>query len=168
MNVNVHESGIAGLGVFAGRHFRRGELVLEIDDSRVVDDVHPLGPSESPHHCDYLAHGKVVLMQFPERYINHSCDPNVYVASDEGRRLVIALRDIPAGEEIAYDYCINGGGDTMWICHCGAGRCRHTMHSDFFHLPDKLQLEYLPLLDVWFQNERRAEIEQLRKRLNVI
>jgi hypothetical protein len=110
-------------------------------------------------------------MQFPERYINHSCDPNVYVATLDGERVVIALRDISAGEEIAYDYCINGGGDTLWTCHCGAGRCRRTIHSDFFHLPAQLQLEYLPLLDMWFQNERSAEIEQFRKRcsgLNVI
>jgi hypothetical protein len=168
LNVNVHESRIAGLGVFAGTSFRRADLVLEIDDSRVVDDLHPLGPSESPHHRDYLANDKVVLMQFPERYINHSCDPNVYVATVEGERLIIALHGIPAGEEIAYDYCINGGGDTLWSCQCGAARCRRAIHSDFFHLPDELQLEYLPLLDVWFQNERRAEIEQLRKRLNVI
>jgi uncharacterized protein len=167
LNVNVHESGIAGLGVLAGTPFRCGDPVLEIDDSRVVDDVHPLGHSESPQHRDYLANGKVILMQFPERYINHSCDPNVYVATVEGKRLVIALCDIPAGEEIAYDYCINGGGDTLWTCHCGAARCRYTIHSDFFHLPHELQREYLPLLDVWFQNERSAETQQLRSRLNV-
>jgi hypothetical protein len=164
LNVDVHESGIAGLGLFAGRPFRPCDLVLELDDSRVVDDAHPLHASESSHHRDYLANGKVVLMQFPERYINHSCDPNVYVATIKGKRVVIALRDIPAGEEIAYDYCINAGGDTLWTCHCGGGRCRHTIHSDFFHLPDELQIEYLPLLDVWFQQERSAEIEQLRKR----
>jgi uncharacterized protein len=168
LNVNVHESVIAGLGVFAATPFRHGDLVLEIDDSRVVDDVHPLGPSDSPDHRDYLANGKVVLMQFPERYINHSCDPNVYVATIDGKRVVIGLYDISAGEEIAYDYCINGGGDTLWTCHCGAGRCRQTIHSDFFHLPDELQVEYLPLLDTWFQEERRTDIQQLRKRLNVI
>ena len=102
------------------------------------------------------------------RYINHSCDPNVYVATIDGKRVVIGLYDISAGEEIAYDYCINGGGDTLWTCHCGAGRCRQTIHSDFFHLPDELQVEYLPLLDTWFQEERRTDIQQLRKRLNVI
>jgi hypothetical protein len=167
LTVTVHQSPIAGLGVFAGTCFRRGQVLLEIDDSRVVDDAHPLDRSESRHHRDYLANGKVVLMQFPERYINHSCDPNVSVATVEGKRLVTALRDIPAGEEIAYDYCINGGGDTLWTCDCGAGRCRRTIHSDFFHLPDELQVEYLPLLDTWFQKERSSEVERLRQRLNV-
>jgi hypothetical protein len=80
LNVDVYESGIAGLGVFAKRAFRRGNRVLELDDSRVVDHVHPLENTDSPHHRGYLANGRVVLMQFPERYINHSCDPNVYVA----------------------------------------------------------------------------------------
>jgi hypothetical protein len=92
-------------------------------------------------------------MQFPERHINHSCDPNVYVRTVNGRRLVIALRDIAEGAEIAYDYCINGSGDTVWTCHCGAARCRRSIHSDFFHLPPALQQEYLPLLDDWFVAE---------------
>jgi hypothetical protein len=74
---------------------------------------------------------------------------------------VFALYDIAADEEITYDYCINSGGNTVWTCNCGSARCRQTIHSDFFHLPLALQLEYLPLLDEWFVNERRYEIEGL-------
>ena len=38
--------------------------------------------------------GKVVLMQPPERYINHSCDPNSFVKTIDGVRHVLALLDI--------------------------------------------------------------------------
>jgi len=161
-SVVVGASGIEGQGVFSVKAFLEGETVLGIDDSRTVDERNPLGPGDEPRHCDYLARGAVVLMQPPERYINHSCRPNTYVKTAGGRRQVIALRHIPAGEEITYDYCINGGGDTVWTCHCGAGRCRGVIHSDFFHLPMELQREYLPLLDAWFREERSAELQQLR------
>jgi hypothetical protein len=158
----VRVSRIDGQGVFAETPFLAGQTVLEIDDSRIVDELHPLGPGDDSRHCDYLARGTVVLMQPPERYINHCCQPNTYVKTVNGNRLVIALRDLAAGEEITYDYCINSGGDTVWTCHCGAERCRHTIHSDFFHLPLELQLEYLPLLDGWFREERAAEVQRLQ------
>lgn len=162
-SVTVRPSALEGLGVFAERPFAAGETILAINDSRVVDHAHPLAPHEDPRHCDYLADGKVVLMQAPERHINHSCDPNTYVKTVDGRRLVMARRAIVAGEEITYDYCINSGGDTVWTCHCGAARCRHTIHSDFFHLPLELQREYLPLLDDWFRQECRTQLEALQR-----
>ena len=160
--VLVDESNINGLGVFAAQPFRMDEVVLEIDDSHILDEAHPLGPADDPRHCDYLEAGKTVLMQPPERHINHSCDPNTYVKTIASKRLVLALRDIATGEEITYDYCINGSGDTVWTCACGASRCRHMIHSDFFHLPVELQCAYLPLLDDWFRQERTAEISVLQ------
>jgi len=46
--VRVGRSRISGLGVFAGRRFQSGETVLLLDDSRVVDDEHPLDSSVVP------------------------------------------------------------------------------------------------------------------------
>ena len=63
---------------------------------------------------------------------------------------------------MTHDYCINGGGENVWNCNCGSGRCRQTIHSGFFHLPLDLQLEYLPLLDDWFVEENRGRVEALR------
>ena len=162
MNVRVGPSGIQGLGVFAVKPFQTGDTILAIDDSRIVDEAHPLAAGEDPRHCDYLAAGRTVLMQPPERHINHSCDPNTFVRTVDGRRLVIARRAIDAGEEITYDYCINSGGNTVWHCRCAAARCRRLIHSDFFRLPVSLQREYLPLLDDWFVSEHVAEIERLK------
>jgi hypothetical protein len=159
--VVVRHSGINGLGVFAAGCFSPGDVVLTIDDSYIVDDEHPVSRGEE-RHCDYLEGGKTVWMQVPERHINHSCDPNVFVRTIDGIRHVLALRDIKAGAEITYDYCINGYGDVVWHCNCGAACCRGTIHSDFFHLPLELQWQYLPLLDEWFRKERSEDIEKLR------
>jgi uncharacterized protein len=44
-----------------------------------------------------------------------------------------AVRDIPAGEELAYDYMIEReagdppGIERIFACHCGAAQCRGTM-----------------------------------------
>ena len=154
-----------GKGVFAIVDFRKGDRILEIDDSRVVTDEAPLRAREGEYerHCDYLDGGRVVVMQSPERYINHSCDSNSFVRTVHGMRCVFALRDISVGEEITYDYCINGSGDTVWRCNCGRERCRRIIHSDFFHLPHSLQLAYLPLLDCWFVEENREQVEKLTR-----
>jgi hypothetical protein len=165
--VYVAGSPIQGQGVFAGQAVRKGEVILAIDDSRVVTPENPLHPEQGEYeqHCDYLAAGKTVLMPSPERHINHSCDPNTFVRTLNGVRYVFALRGIAAGAEITYDYCINGFGDVVWPCHCGTPRCRGTIHADFFHLPLDLQIEYLPLLDTWYIDEFRPSVDQLLRRL---
>lgn len=152
MDVKVAPSAIHGTGVFALREFHSGETVLIIDDSRVVDDAHPLRPEagEFSWHQDYLADGKIVLMQSPERHINSCCDPNTYVKTIDGLRQVLARRPIQAGEEITYDYIINCHGGEVWQCSCGSPRCRGTIVSSFFDLPVEWQQEYAPLLEEWF------------------
>jgi hypothetical protein len=142
------QSPIQGLGVFSAISISAGEIVLRIDDSRVVTDADPLDAKwgEIEHHCDYLAGGKVVLMQPPERFINHRCDPNTYIKTTAGDRYVVALSEIRPGDEITYDYCINGDGDTEWVCNCGSPACRERHLSGFFHLPIDVQVRYLALL----------------------
>lgn len=163
MDVRVGPSSIHGVGVFALRDFERGETVHVLDDSRVVDDARPLRPElgEYAFHCDYLAHGLVVLMPAPERHINSACDPNTYVETRDGVRRVVALRPIPAGEEITYDYLINCHGGDVWECRCGSSRCRGTIPSSFFDLPRDEQLGLHPLLDRWFVAEHRERIDAL-------
>jgi hypothetical protein len=40
-----------------------------------------------------------------------------------------AIKNIEAGEEITYDYCLYDGGDDAATCNCGAKNCRGTMYS---------------------------------------
>ncbi len=164
--VIVSESKIHGFGIFAGRNFGELETILIIDDSRVIDEEHHLRPEsgEFNTHCDYLAGGKVVLMQAPERHINSSCDPNAFVKTIDGVRHVVARRPIAVGEEVTYDYIINCHGGDIWQCNCGSPRCRGTIVSSFFELPLDWQVTYLPLLDQWFVKEHREKIKKLERR----
>src|ERR1044072_7069418 len=132
-DVVVAESKIHGLGVFATRDFAEGEIIIPIDDSRVVDDDHPLriDSGEQSYHCDYLADGKVVLMRSPERHINSCCDPNSYVKTINGIRYQIARRTINADEELTSDYIIDCHGGIVWQCNCGSARWRGQIGSRF-------------------------------------
>jgi uncharacterized protein len=161
-------SAIHGTGVFSSAKFAPGEIVLRIDDSRVVTAARPLEPSkdEFDHHCDYLAGGKVVLMHPPERFINHGCDPNTFVRTITCDRYVVALREIHPGEEITYDYCVNGDGDTEWDCSCGSPACRRRHRSGFFHLPLEVQARYLALLEDWFVAEHFTLVSDLKQKLD--
>ena len=135
-----------------------------------MTDADPLDPArgEFEHHCDYLAGGRVVLMRPPERFINHSCDPNTYIRTIAGDRYVVALRAIRPGEEVTYDYCVNGDGDTAWDCSCGSPACRRRHLSGFFHLPVDVQARYLALLEDWFVAEHREEVEALKRRVEAL
>ncbi len=162
-NVEVKDSKVRGKGVFALRSYHKGDLVLTIDDSHVVSDVSKLSKEDFENHCDYFD-DKVVLMQPPEVYINHSCDPNVYVRTDSGVRNVYTMKDINEGEEITYDYSVNGENDGSFECHCGKKNCRGFYQGNFFKLPIDIQRKYLPYLDCWFVEKYKGKIERLRLR----
>lgn len=166
--VRTGPSAIHGTGVFAVRDLGPGEVLLEIDDSRVVDADHPLLPGERADHCDYLAGGRVVLMPVPERYVNHCCDPNARMQWVGGGRRLVARRHIREGEEVTCDYSIDSAGSTLWECACGAPSCRRLVSADFFALPEAKLREYLPLLSPWFVAEHRGRVEQLARDLGVV
>ena len=162
--VYTAESPIHGTGVFSLDRFSPGQVVLRIDDSRVVTDAEPLDPERGEFdRCDTLAGGVVVLMRHPERSINHRCDPNTYIRTIAGDRYVVALRGIRPGDEITCDYCINGDGDTAWTCSCNSPACRKHLLSGYFHLPEDVQARYLALLDDWFVAEHRDEVDALKR-----
>lgn len=166
-SVRVASSPVEGKGVFATEPVGRGDTVLVLDTSRVVNEEHPLRPEEDEQedHLAYLAGDKVVLLPEPERHLNHSCDPNAYLHTVDDEVMVVARRQIQAGQEVTIDYLINTHGGSSWRCRCGSDRCRGQLETSFFELPTSFQCEYLPLLEAWFIEEHREEIEQLKERL---
>ena len=57
-------------------------------------------------------------------YINHSCDPNVAI---EGQIVLVAMRDVAAGEELTHDWATTDDGDYAMTCRCGSPHCRGTI-----------------------------------------
>jgi hypothetical protein len=62
-------------------------------------------------------------------FINHSCDANCETEEIDGRVWIKAIRNIAAGEELCYDYCLYDGGDEEAPCNCGTKKCRGSMYS---------------------------------------
>lgn len=162
LQVEVKASTIEGLGLFALRPFASGQKIRRINVVREITAEAPLREDlgERSDHCDY-PDGKVVLIGFPDRHINHSCDPNTYIDYDEDVCYIVARRQIVAGEELTCDYNINITRGTAWPCHCGASRCRGTTTGDFFLLPVEIQREYSPLLAKWFVRCHTDRLAQL-------
>jgi hypothetical protein len=160
--VEVKASRIEGLGIFALRSFLAGERVRQINVIREITSESPLRTElgERADHCDY-PDGKVVLLGFPDRHVNHSCDPNAFQMYEGGAAFLVARRPIAPGDEISVDYNINITAGTAWPCKCGARRCRGLVAGDFFLLPKEWQREYRPLLADWFVRRNRDRIDLL-------
>ena len=57
------------------------------------------------------------------RFINHSCDPNAETMNTGRRILIQAMKDIPKGEEITYNYGYDIENYEDHPCHCGSPNC---------------------------------------------
>jgi uncharacterized protein len=119
-DIVVKRSGIHGLGVYANRDFKNGETVLRWDVTNELTrrDVDKL-PESDRRYVSYL-NKKYVLMQPPERFVNHSCDPNTSARD----HCDIAIRDIKKGEEITGDYSEESIPGTEMVCNCRSIKCR--------------------------------------------
>jgi uncharacterized protein len=120
MDVIVKPSRIHARGVFAARAFVRGEVVVRWDVSRRIakSDIDSLDAAERPYVHPYDA-VSLVLVQSPERFVNHSCDHNTEVVDFAD----VAIRDIAAGEEITSNYETDGAR-LRFECGCGSPSCR--------------------------------------------
>ena len=130
-----------GKGVYAVVDLAEGETLIEYVGEVIGWDEalrrHPHDPTD-PNHTfyfhideDHVIDAKVGGNS--SRWINHSCAPNCESEVDEGRVFVRALRNIPAGEELFYDYgLVIDEPHTpellqQYPCWCGATTCRGTL-----------------------------------------
>lgn len=119
-DIIVKKSKIEGSGVFAGRDFKKGEIVIKWDilHQLTAEEVKKL-PESQKRYVTFLE-GKYILMQPPARYVNHSCDANTYTDNF----CDIAKRDIKEGEEITGDYSEDETPGFEMECSCGSKDCR--------------------------------------------
>jgi len=120
-DIIVKSSPKGGKGIFAGRDFTIGELVVPWKEDYLTKDQVDALPESEKHFVDPLEDGRYILHGEPERYINHSCDPNTAVGEGGDR----AIRAIVEGEEITTDYAAGGTEQLVHFkCDCGSDNCR--------------------------------------------
>jgi SET domain-containing protein len=71
-------------------------------------------------------------------FINHSCEPNVGFG---GNVVLVAMRDVEAGEELTTDYALFDDHDDAMDCACGTPSCRRRIHGKDWQRQD-LQERY--------------------------
>ncbi len=98
---------------------------LQISDVQISDGFHLAALDEDEYEPVML-------------FLNHSCEPNVGFA---GNVVLVAMRDIAAGEEITTDYALFDDYDGSMPCRCGTPSCRGVVDGRDWRRPE-LQRKY--------------------------
>src|SRR5215213_1587551 len=120
-------STIEGRGLFAVEPVAAGEVVA-VKGGHIVDTatVRAL-PARLQETDIQIAENLHLVALTDEEYeavmlfINHSCDANVGIA---GNVVLVAMRDVAAGEELTLDYCLFDTWPEPMACRCGSPACR--------------------------------------------
>jgi SET domain-containing protein len=137
----LRQSSIQGKGAFATRRIRKGSRIIEYTGERITQDEADKRYDDeamSRHHTFlFTLDEKTVIDAAVEgneaRFINHSCDPNCQALIEGDRIFIFALKDIPAGQELVYDYAyeraegMDEESEQLYVCRCGAKSCRGTI-----------------------------------------
>jgi uncharacterized protein len=131
MGLIIRSSDIHAAGCYTTTRIPKGTRVAEYTGPRLTkDEADALYESRPITYLFGLGNGATVIDgHCMAMFINHSCDPNCESDEKNGRVWITAIKNIPAGTEITYDYCLYDGGDEDQHCNCGAPTCRGTMYS---------------------------------------
>lgn len=137
----LRRSRIHGRGVHARTDIPEGTRLIEYTGEKIsnaeADRRYEDDKMRQHHTFLFILNGRTCVDAAVggniSRFINHSCDPNC-IAWIEGQHIWIdALRDIPAGEELGYEYEYDFlRGYTVddlefYGCDCGSPKCRGTI-----------------------------------------
>lgn len=139
--VEVRDSAIQGRGVHATQPLAKGTWIIEYTGERIshaeADMRYDDENMERHHTFLFTVDAETCIDAFiggnEARFINHSCEPNCEAVLAEKEIHIVALRDIPAGEELTYDYGYMLEDESMdeavrkYPCRCGSAKCRGTI-----------------------------------------
>ncbi|MBV8783536.1 MAG: SET domain-containing protein-lysine N-methyltransferase [Gammaproteobacteria bacterium] len=139
--LEVRDSPLHGLGVFATRRIRGGTRIIEYTGERIshaeADRRYDYKDARDAHTFLFIVDARTVIDAGAggneARFINHACAPNCESCIEDRRVFIEALRDIEPGEELTYDYQIQREPDDppdidlIFACRCGAAECRGSM-----------------------------------------
>ena len=132
-------SAIAGRGLFAIEPIGAGEVVA-VKGGHIVDTatVRALPPDLRETDIQIAENLHLAALDDDEfeavmLFVNHSCDANVGIA---GNVVLVAMRDVAAGDELTLDYCLFDSVPGSMECRCGSPRCRNVITGDDWRLPE--------------------------------
>ncbi len=123
-DIIIKDSIINGKWIFANRDFSKWDIVLSWDISHILTDSEISSLENKDKKYISFIDNKYILMQSPEKYCNHSCNPNTMT----NNFCDIAIRDIKKWEEITSDYSLGVPLGISIKCNCGAPNCKKTVN----------------------------------------
>ena len=139
--IQTRRSGVHGKGVYAVVDLAEGETLIEYVGEVISWEEallrHPHDPQD-PNHTFYFHIDEDHVIDAKHggnssRWINHSCQPNCEAEIDGRRVFIRAKKNIPAGQELFYDYGLvidepfTAELKAQYPCWCGAKKCRGTL-----------------------------------------
>jgi SET domain-containing protein len=142
--VKGRPSPIQGRGLVAVAPIAAGEVVA-IKGGHIVDTATLNSLPEQLRESDvqiaegfHLAAVEEAEYEAVMLFLNHSCEPNVGFS---GNIVLVAMRDISAGEELSTDYALFDDYDGEMECQCRTGSCRRVISGRDWQRPE-LQRKY--------------------------
>ena len=124
-SVYLGTSPINDQGLFAAVGIRAGEIIAIWDGFVATAAEVALNLAEARYrNCSQIGEDQFLVPYSAGAadHVNHSCNPNCGI---RGTHTLVALRDIPAAEEITYDYAMTDGCDyDVFACWCQSSQCR--------------------------------------------
>ena len=132
----VKQSSIHHRGIFASCDIPAGTRIIEYQGEKITKKESERRGNALFDEASKTGDGAVYLFILNKRHdvdgnqewntarlINHSCDPNCEAQIIRGRIWIIALRDIPEGEELGFNYGFDLESWQDHPCLCGSKRC---------------------------------------------
>jgi SET domain-containing protein len=142
-------------GVFAKEKIREGEIIAEFD-GRVYSWRSTKWNEDLYNHTIQFEKKKWRDSKGIARLINHSCNPNCGI---KDLFKIVAMRDIPAGSEITWDYEMTERHPYWRMkCRCGHKDCRKII-GNYDNMPDKFRKKYKGYISEWLLKEQRRRIK---------
>ena len=137
----LRTSAIQGTGAFATRTIKKGTRIIEYVGQRIswrtADKRYDDEKMNRHHTFLFTIDDKTVIDAAVKgndaRFINHSCAPNCEAINERKRIFIEAIKTIPAGTELVYDYQYEDDPKyteedlRFYACRCGAPNCRGTI-----------------------------------------
>lgn len=149
-----------GQGLFATRPIAAGEKVLRFRGPR-IDFARSSNP-RFERYCVQIGPNNYTLTWSPERFINHSCDPN---CGFQDSRTLRAISVIEPDEELTFDYSTSMAEDSWTMeCACLTLNCRGQIR-DFADLPTDVKSRYraLGIVPGWLSEDFERQQIEMRK-----
>jgi SET domain-containing protein len=131
--LKISRSLIHRLGVFAREAIPRRRLVIEYVGDRITraELLRRFRKRGKPKRICFATLNRYWIIDGwkgnGSEFINHSCEPNLYVWKLRGRVLFCSRKRIRPGEELTVDYRL-GRRIGRVACHCGSPKCRGEMN----------------------------------------